>query len=941
MENSITTFDAMAYPPPHLQHIGYQLNPVGPKRRSSIMQRQMEDSTIDFSKAMRPRRKRVSTILAERLAEGEPTEEEAQGKVESKALKREPRRRTIYIPDDTTVMTIHPGGSLFETRRHERKPISPRTGFDLVTLSEDEELVPAIRKEKKSTARKSLAVAPKRAPLQNSTRPPLNVSFADDVVGAGGGKENLPPGKGTAYQVKAKRKSIAPNGFSRSNSNGRMSVAATIPEDQPIALWEDHNAVQRHQKTEKRLGSESLLNTESRSPKNRKSSITAHLEPERQVFLTKGSFRPNIAPKDQLGSKRKDLYDPSITRNAKERIGRFSVLTEDVANPEMYEEQWLEYQEIALTQLLNCVFEPTTKPMDRTSELPSMRKQMLTIYSDSAFPLVHKRLQASLMYGTLSIPKGHLDHALKLKDDVGLRQRFAKLWIDTYDLAALRAALEVISGREMPTKLSLSQQAPSPGNSNEYRAERRAVARFIDRLFIQHEDASRAPATTGTIAAITRGDHQDDFGTYHWCWRRTVLRGLMLILLLDKTKAAGVIEDCLFLKTSPYKTSIAVLQSFGKLLLPSIGDVIRPLNHINYVVEVEQHPVQELQYHVSNLAIDLRDGMILARLVEATLFGIPLLHAQGKGGEVLPLTQQLKYPCSGRAIKVYNVDITLSALRRTASTTSWLTLNTTADDIVDGHREKTLTLLWNIVSEFGFPAVIDWDELRRDIVHRSTGQICEERQRILIGSDSAKVLLMWAQTIAAAKGIDVTNFTTSFADNSAIGAIIDAYLPFFPSSADAATPMKSLDTSSLSSKISQLGCSKAFADLFTHHVPRIPAVNETLSTLTFLAARLLPLARIHRATTLIQRQYRQHLNRRNAHQRFTAMKLAHSCALVVQTRNRVISATVVLQRAWRKVLDGRLEDFVRDAITIQAISRGWMLRRKVYKGMERRKRGGW
>jgi len=932
----------MAYPPPLLQHIGYQLNPVGAKRRSSIMQHPMEDSTIDFSKAMRPRRKRVSTILAERLAEEEPTEEEAQGKAESKALKREPRRRTIYIPDDTTVMTIHPGGSLFETRGHDRKPISPKTGLDLVTLSEDEEPVSAIRKEKKSTSRKSLAVAPKRAPLQRSTRPPLNVSFADDVVGAGGGKENLPPGKGTAYQVKAKRKSTVPNAFSGNNSNGRMFVAATIPEDRPMTLWEEHNASQQHQKIGKRLGSESLLNTENRSPKSRKSSVTAHLEPERPVFLTKGSFRPSIAPKDHLGSRQKDLYDPNIARNAKERISRFSVLTEDVANPEMYEEQWLEYQEIALTQLLNCVFDNSTKPMDRTNERPSIRKQMLTIYSDSAFPLLHKRLQASLIYGTMSIPKGHIDNALKLKDDIGLRQRFAKLWIDTYDLAALRAALEVISGREMPTKLSLSQQATSPGNSNnEYRPERRAVARFIDRLFIQHEDASRAPATTGTIAAITRGDHQDDFGTYHWCWRRTVLRGLMLILLLDKTKAAGVIEDCLFLKTSPHKTSTAVLQSFGKLLLPSLGDIIRPLNHINYVVEVEQHPVQELQYHVSNLAVDLRDGMILARLVEATVFGRPLQHAQGKDNEVLPLTQHLKYPCPGRAIKVYNVDITLSALRRTASTTSWLTINTTADDIVDGHREKTLTLLWNIVSEFGFPAVIDWDELRRDIVHRSTGQICEERQRILMGSDSSKVLLMWAQTIAAAKGIDVTNFTTSFADNSAIGAIVEAYLPFFPSPADAATPTKSLGISSLSSKISQLGCSKAFAGLFTNHVPRIPTANETLSTLTFLAARLLPLARVHRATTLIQRQYRQHLSRRHAHQRFTAMKLAHACALVVQTRNRVISATVVLQRAWRKVLDKRLEDFMRDAITIQAISRGWILRRKVYRRMERRKRGGW
>lgn len=827
---------------------------------------------------------------------------------------------------------------MFENKRRERLPISPRTGLDLVTLSEDEEPVSVMRKEQKMTgSRKSLAVAPKRAPLQQSMRAPPNVSFAGDVVGVGGGKENLPPGKVASYQMKAKRRSIVPDVLARGNSH-RMSVYTAIPEDRALGPWEESKPNQQRPKIEKRLRSESLLNVDSRSPKVRKPALTVSVDPDQPVFLTKTASRPSTLPKDQPASRSRDFDVPLIVKKAKERVSHFPVLTEDLANPELYEEQWLDYQEVALTQLLNCVFEPTPKVMDGADNDASLRKNMLAIYSDSSFPLLHKRLQASLLYGALSIPKEHVCRSLKLKEDLGIRQQFAKLWIDTYDLTALQAALEVISGRGTPASSNLPRESSSPGSGKaQQKAKRKIIARFIDGLFIQHEDAQHLPSATGTIAAITR-DHPDDFGSYHWCWRRTALRSLMLILLLDKAKAQGVVEGCLFQSLSPYKSSVSVLQAFGNLLLPSLGDIIRPLSHINYAVEVTQHPLQEYKYHISNLAVGLRDGLILARLVEILLFQKPLNYGNKDDGE-LPLTQYLKYPCPSRALKVHNIHISLSALRKTTSAATWLTSTITAEDIVDGHREKTLTLLWSLISQFGFPLLINWNELRRDIIHRSIGHISSERQKVLTGKDSGKLLLMWAQTIAATKEIDVTNYTTSFADGRALEAIVDAYLPFFPPCANENASAK---PQSLSSKLTHLGCSKSFSSLFQTSTARIPSGNETLTTLTFLASRLLPLSRAHRSATAIQRQFRRHLARRQAHRRIIAMQLAHSCALVVQTRNRVIGATVVLQRAWRSVLDGRLEVFLRDVVNIQGVARGWLVRKRLGgRKVERKMRGWW
>ncbi|KAK5007106.1 hypothetical protein LTR28_005680 [Elasticomyces elasticus] len=105
------------------------------------------------------------------------------------------RRRTIYIPEDTTVMTIHPGTLLSEDRNLDDH-IRQRDRVSLVLKGKSEpgatqhevetEIVKAV------TTRKSLAVAPRRIPLQQTT-PKQMTSLLVDVAGYGGGKENVPP----------------------------------------------------------------------------------------------------------------------------------------------------------------------------------------------------------------------------------------------------------------------------------------------------------------------------------------------------------------------------------------------------------------------------------------------------------------------------------------------------------------------------------------------------------------------------------------------------------------------------------------------------------------------------------------------------------------------------------------------------------------------------
>ncbi|CAN0333409.1 unnamed protein product, partial [Hapterophycus canaliculatus] len=64
------------------------------------------------------------------------------------------------------------------------------------------------------------------------------------------------------------------------------------------------------------------------------------------------------------------------------------------------------------------------------------------------------------------------------------------------------------------------------------------------------------------------------------------------------------------------KSSVGALQVFCQFLHGE-GDFVRHLKKMGYVVtHVQSYIADEFDFHVSNLAIDLRDGVRLTRLME-------------------------------------------------------------------------------------------------------------------------------------------------------------------------------------------------------------------------------------------------------------------------------------------------------------------------------------
>lgn len=299
------------------------------------------------------------------------------------------------------------------------------------------------------------------------------------------------------------------------------------------------------------------------------------------------------------------------------------------------------------------------------------------------------------------------------------------------------------------------------------------------------------------------------------------------------------------MRRSRLKSSRGVLVEISALLLPSIGDVCRSLLHLDYHVHYTQFPLSEHQYRVTNLATDLRDGIKLTRLVElilwppqslnrpndkitvAMLTGEVLTSTAGKG-ESWVLSQHLKFPCISRVQKLYNVEVVLSALRGIRGIEK-IAEGLRAEDIVDGHREKTVALLWGLIGKRGLGSLVDFSELGKEIRRLQgsnttiglEGSDQGEEDGDLGGLEKQTSLLKsWAQMIARRHGLQVLNLTTSFADGKIFEKIIDEYQSLQLS----LSPLSTGKSERLDMKLKGIGCTASFGK----HKPAITPLYMVL-----------------------------------------------------------------------------------------------------------------
>ncbi len=112
--------------------------------------------------------------------------------------------------------------------------------------------------------------------------------------------------------------------------------------------------------------------------------------------------------------------------------------------------------------------------------------------------------------------------------------------------------------------------------------------------------------------------------------------------------------------------------------------------------------MDEVDFAVKSLAYDLKDGVRIARLCE--------LHYRD-----CHLLSEMKYPAAAKSMMISNYEKIFAFLNSKDIVFSDNGSQMLAKDIVEGHREKTISFLWSLMSAWKIPILVDDVKLANEI----------------------------------------------------------------------------------------------------------------------------------------------------------------------------------------------------------------------------------
>ncbi|XP_053718819.1 abnormal spindle-like microcephaly-associated protein isoform X2 [Synchiropus splendidus] len=630
-----------------------------------------------------------------------------------------------------------------------------------------------------------------------------------------------------------------------------------------------------------------------------------------------------------------------------------------------YDERWMEKQERGFTWWLNYVLTP--EDFRVTTEVTTVSATCLSVGANEKVSVVraptkeevsfsmytaHRRLNrlrraACHLFTSDAMVKAIQKLELEVEArrlvvrrdrplwrDIGKRQQVLT-WILSYNPLWLRIGLETIFGELVP----LTCNSDTVG-----------LATFVLQRFLWNPDIA-AQFRHPTVPHLYREGHEEALSRF------TLKKLLLLVCFLDRAKQSRLMEHdpCLFCKDAQFKSSKDLLLAFSRDFLSGEGILPRHLGYLGLPVCHVQTPLDEFDFAVTNLAVDLRCGVRLARVMEL------LLHQW-------TLSSKLRLPVVSRLQKVHNVDVTLQLLQ-----SHGVQLKDehgsviTAKDVVDGHREKTLSLLWMIILTFQVETVLDEKQLKEEICFlQRSFRTCKSDHTSLSWDSyqhpSTKIglLMDWVRCVCAFYNIKVENFSVAFSDGRVLCLLIHHYHPcLIPRASVGLRTTQTVDRPSRGCVA--LDCSSdtdSFSDNLTDTDPQnteftellenekknfrlvnsavkflggIPAMiqlsdmsntipNEkvVMSYVTFLCVRLLDLRNETRAALRIQAFWRSHCLKKD--------QLLHK---------RRSTAAVKIQTLVRNFLRRRRDqNRARAALVIQTMWRGFEVRRRLRREQE-------
>ncbi|XP_066411924.1 abnormal spindle-like microcephaly-associated protein [Molothrus aeneus] len=584
--------------------------------------------------------------------------------------------------------------------------------------------------------------------------------------------------------------------------------------------------------------------------------------------------------------------------------------------------------------------EASLKAYTARRKLNRLRREACRLFTCETMVRAVQRLEGEIESRRLLVRRDR--HLWK---DIGERQKVLN-WLLSYNPLWLRIGLETIYGE----LIALESNSDVMG-----------LAIFILNRLLWNPDIA-AEYRHPVVPHLYREGHEEALSKF------TLKKLLLLVCFLDCAKQSRMIDHdpCLFCKDAEFKASKDLLLAFSRDFLSGEGDLSRHLGFLGLPVSHVQTPLDEFDFAVTNLAVDLQCGIRLVRTVE-------LLTKNWS------LSKQLRVPAISRLQKMHNVDIVLNVLKeRGVHLKDETGASIDSRDIVDRHRERTLALLWKIVFAFQVDVFLNVEHLKEEIeflknTHKTKallGATKTSQNSFRVQKDSSnfssqtysenvKLLMAWVNAVCRFYNIKVENFTVCFSDGRVLCYLIHHYHPcYMPLEAVCQRTTQTVEcsrtvtvglnsSSSSESDTSLTAVEETFDQTVTpsvlykelldnekqnfqlinaavsdlggipamiHHADMsntIPDEKVVITYLSFLCSRLLDLRQETRAARVIQAAWRKYRLKRELklfQERDRAARIIQKSAMNFLAHRRILrreNAAIFIQKHWRGYLARR------------------------------------
>ncbi|XP_030062606.1 LOW QUALITY PROTEIN: abnormal spindle-like microcephaly-associated protein [Microcaecilia unicolor] len=573
-------------------------------------------------------------------------------------------------------------------------------------------------------------------------------------------------------------------------------------------------------------------------------------------------------------------------------------------------------------------------------KLNRLRRRACCLFTSESMVKAIKRLEIEIEAKRLLVREDR--HLWK---DIGERQKVLN-WLLSYNPLWLRIGLETIYGE----LIALESNSDVTG-----------LAVFILNRLLWNPDIAteyRHPS----VPHLYRDGHEMALSKF------TLKKILLLVFFLDRAKESRLIDHdpCLFCKNAVFKTSKEMLLAFSRDFLSGEGDLSRHLCFLGLSVSHVQTPLDEFDFAVTNLAVDLQCGVRLVRVMELLM-------------QNWNISKKLRVPAVSRLQKIHNVELVLQMLKEQGVLLKD-ECGTSIDsrDIVDRHREKTLALLWKIAFSFQVNVSLNVEQLKEEIDFLNNAWTIKKKVTSLHSysnppskvkrdsnssfepencSENMKLLMEWIKAVCVFYGVKVENFTVSFSDGRILCYLIHHYHPgYVPldsirqrttltvectqtgtivlnSSSESDNSLdispgvfdRSITTSVMyeellenekknfqlvNAAVAELGGIPAMIH-YSDMSNTIPDEKVVVTYLSFLCARLLDLHKETRAARVIQsawKKYKLRTERELYQKKDKAARVIQGAAVAFLARLRFrkcVSAAIVIQKHWRRYVTQR------------------------------------